>query len=659
MKKLFRKTAIILIAAIILSALPICGHAEDNAAPPKSFFENGIRIEPKVTPPPAEETWAVYMYICGSDLESKYGSATDNLGSLKFKQMPENLKMVVETGGTHMWQNELMDPNYIQRWDVSPDGFTDVGDLPLSNMSEESTLEDFLQFCKYYCPADKTLLIIWDHGGGTCYGACNDENYSAYDTLSIREIHEAIENSFGTDENNPPLSLLAFDCCLMSTLDVAELFSDEASYLLASEELIPGGGFNYKSFFKLFRDNPAIEPEELGKGIVDGYSAKYLSRDTNETVTLSLTDLSKVHRVSSSVDAMFGDLLKTIYDDPDFFVDVSILAGSTENYGGNSRAQGYTNLVDIKDFASQFQDFIPSAREVMDAVDDAVVYETFGEYRAFSGGLSMFYNYNAAVNDMEMYYENGTSDALKSFFAITSFNVLPDSEKPFMDSIGLDSQALPAIKTFYSVDTSHTEIRKNSEGRYYVDFGPDVGTCATDAMFELYYIGEDDIYYLGSDDELNCDFSEGLFIDNFGGKWLRLGDWVASMELEVDTNGYNIYSLPILIDGEDYYMQVGYDFEEKVWEELGVRRVTSEPGTAMSFVLNEGTVFTVLQPVVCEGRLKYYQIAELEYNDNIWDYGDLPDGEYMMKFRLEDVHKNNLYSDAFIFRIVDRVPVYD
>ena len=661
-------SALILISALCLSLF--CGCGNKSKAESAAEHESPVaELSSKADASQSDQvTCAVYIYMCGSDLESEVGFATENLGDIKYEQIPDNVTVILETGGTTEWHNDLCDENCIQRWKIDSDGFTNLDNLPLSSMGDEETLESFLSFCCENYNADRTMLMFWDHGGGTCGGTCDDENFPNSATLSIRDIHTAISNTFGADENNPPLSLLAFDCCLMATLDVAQLFSDEASYLLASEEVIPGGGYNYKTFMKLFKDNPNIAPEELGKGLIDGYSKKYIeSEDPNGIVTLSLTDLSKASAVSSAVGNMMNDLLKETYSNPGFFVDISITADNAENYGGNSRSEGYYDLMDIKNFAALCEDLVPSAAAVSAAVEDAVLYKVNGEYRAYGGGLSMFYNYDASETLMESYMENGTNDAIKSFFSITGFSTVPAEEQEYVKDLGLDTENLPAIATFNSIDTSNTEVKKNSAGNYYVDFGREVGSCATDVMFELYCETPEGIYYLGSDDEVDFDFNEGIFINNFFGKWLRLGDYTACMELSVDTNEYNIYSIPILLVDSDgnvnyndlFYLQFGYDFESGEWDELGVRGSWAEAGTARSFFLDEGDSFVVIQPTVADdGYLEYNPIAELQYSDDLISYEPLPSGSYKMCFKLEDVHKNILRSDVFEFEMADDVPVY-
>ena len=67
-------------------------------APQGSFLGNmqGIKAVQ------AEETddWAIYWYLSGSDLESNYGSATEDLSELMEAELPENVKIVIETGGS-------------------------------------------------------------------------------------------------------------------------------------------------------------------------------------------------------------------------------------------------------------------------------------------------------------------------------------------------------------------------------------------------------------------------------------------------------------------------------------------------------------------------------------------------------------------------------
>lgn len=96
-------------------------------APQGSFLGNmqGIKAVQ------AEETddWAIYWYLCGSDLESNYGSATEDLSELMEAELPENVKIVIETGGSSQWQNETVEADYLERYVYSSEGFECVQQL--------------------------------------------------------------------------------------------------------------------------------------------------------------------------------------------------------------------------------------------------------------------------------------------------------------------------------------------------------------------------------------------------------------------------------------------------------------------------------------------------------------------------------------------------
>ena len=51
-------------------------------------------------------SWAIYWYLCGSDLESGGGFASADLAEMMEVSLPENVKVVVQTGGSSQWQNE-------------------------------------------------------------------------------------------------------------------------------------------------------------------------------------------------------------------------------------------------------------------------------------------------------------------------------------------------------------------------------------------------------------------------------------------------------------------------------------------------------------------------------------------------------------------------
>lgn len=60
--------------------------------------------------------WTIYWYLCGSDLESDDGAATNDLVELTSVALPGNVKVVIQTGGAKVWQNELVNADVLGRY---------------------------------------------------------------------------------------------------------------------------------------------------------------------------------------------------------------------------------------------------------------------------------------------------------------------------------------------------------------------------------------------------------------------------------------------------------------------------------------------------------------------------------------------------------------
>ena len=131
------------------------------------------------TPEPNAEagTWAIYWYLCGSDLESNGGFATSDLMEMMEVALPENVRVVIQTGGAKTWQNNVVDADILQRYVYDSEGLTLVDELPPASMGDAATLTDFLRYCKQNYPAEKTAVLFWNHGGGSVSGAAFDERY--------------------------------------------------------------------------------------------------------------------------------------------------------------------------------------------------------------------------------------------------------------------------------------------------------------------------------------------------------------------------------------------------------------------------------------------------------------------------------------------------
>lgn len=207
-----------------------------------------------------------------------------------------------------------------------------------------------------------TGVLDQNYGGGSVSGAAFDELYG-YDSLTLDEMYAAFSTVWDPSEEEPPLELVGFDTCLMATVDMVYTFSDLAHYLVASEETEPANGWYYSQWGGGLADDPSMDGEEPGRVICDAHYAGCEEVGTQDSTTLSLTDLTKVGPLLAAYDTFGSETLAAACEDPGFFSQFGRAAAKSGNYGGNTREQGYTNMVDLGDMARQSSDMLSSAQE--------------------------------------------------------------------------------------------------------------------------------------------------------------------------------------------------------------------------------------------------------------------------------------------------------
>lgn len=603
-------------------------------------------------------SWAVYWYLCGSDLESNGGFATNDLSELMEVELPENVNVVIETGGSAVWQNDLVDADKLQRWLYNSEGLQLVDEQPSASMGEAQTLADFLSFAKENYPAEKTAVVFWNHGGGSVTGAAFDEIYG-YDSLTLDEMYQAFSSVWNPSMEKQPLELIGFDTCLMATVDVAYTFADLAHYLVASEETEPANGWYYSQWVGTLAQNPSMNGEELGKVICDAYYAGCEEVGTQDNTTLSLTDLTKVQTLLDAYDTFGAEALAAACTDPGFFSQFGRVAAQSENYGGNTKEQGYTNMVDLGHMARQSVGMLGSAQEVLDALDDCVLYQVGGQYRTEATGLSCYYSYNGDVEDFNSYAGLGAGVAFKYFYSYELTGELDNSGMAYIAD--MDFEELPEVKNLLSTDWDGAPLDLDEDGVSFLTLGPEANDILAGIGFSLYYVDEesDMMLLLGTDNDMNADWDNGVFSDNFRGVWGSIDGNIVYMELSYESEDYNLYAIPVLLNGEEYNLQVVYDFSTDEWNVLGARQGIDNSGMADKELrlLQEGDEITTIwymSTASGDDEFEPYTAATVTVTaDTAFGEMELPDGSYSMVYEMRDAMDNYAYSEPVTFDCAD------
>ena len=107
------------------------------------------------------------VYMCGTDLESKYGMSTADLNEMASADFGDNINIIVYTGGCNKWKTNGISSKVNQIFQVKKGSMTClVDDDGNKAMTDPDTLSHFIKWCAENYPANRYELIMWDHGGG-------------------------------------------------------------------------------------------------------------------------------------------------------------------------------------------------------------------------------------------------------------------------------------------------------------------------------------------------------------------------------------------------------------------------------------------------------------------------------------------------------------
>ncbi len=429
-----------------------------------------IDTTPDVSDPNAD-TWAVYWYLCGSDLESDLSAATKDLHELQSTILPDNVKVVIETGGALKWNHEAVQDGQLGRYVYDSSGLNFVDAQPEANMGDPQTLANFLLFCEQNYPADHTMLIFWNHGGGSTGGVAYDEVYNM-DSLTLNEIYLAF-NSVNTLWQKSPLDIVGFDACLMATIDTAGMLADVARYMVASQENEPACGWSYDKWVQALGSYPEMDGAQLGAVICDSYIQGCEQLNIHSEATMSVTDLQKIKPLISAYETLGKEALLQAYENPLFLAWFCREAYRTENYGVNTPESGYTNTVDLGHLVRNSSYLLPqTSQAVLQALDECIVYQVQGPYRQEATGVSCYYPYSNNPGLFQSYYNSSVSRSFPYLYEYEYNGILSED---IQDYLGLndydDDFNIHDEYGYNTLELSDSPLYVDDDGYAVLDFG--------------------------------------------------------------------------------------------------------------------------------------------------------------------------------------------
>ena len=344
---------------------------------PDSSVAKGARD--KFYSPSKGDTVTIMVYMCGTDLESKYGMATRDLGEMMKAKIADDVNIIVLTGGCSKWQTKGISNKYNQIYQVVSGKMNLIEDnFGTSAMTDPANLTKFIKYCKSEYPADRNMLIFWDHGGGSISGYGYDEKNQSASSMTLAKIDSALSGA------NCKFDFIGFDACLMATLETDLVCGKYADYMIASEETEPGTGWYYTNWLTALSNDTAISTVKLGQKIVDDFVASSCSSSSGAQVTLSVVDLAELYGTVPDALTNFAQSTSQLVSSDDYKKVSDARAGVRQ-----FSAENKLNQVDLIDLADRIG--TTDAKALSKALKSCVKYNKTTMTR--SNGISIYFPY--------------------------------------------------------------------------------------------------------------------------------------------------------------------------------------------------------------------------------------------------------------------------
>ena len=653
-----------------------------------------------------ENSWTIFVYLTGSDLESDFQNATKDIKEMFAANYGshdlDKLNIIIQTGGSTYWHMNEINSDKTQRFQVKGNKLELIEEHPGYSMGDGSTLYSFLNWGVKNYPAEHMGFIFWNHGSGVSQGLCID-TANDYDALSLGEVEYAFAkvNKKMTDK----FELIGFDTCLSGSIEYANVLAPYAKYMVASADSEPGDGWNYTPIIDYIVNNPDATGKDVGTVIADAYTDYYKNfDDVTGYTTMAVYDLSKVDAACIETNNFAKHLFEKLEQDKNAYQQFAAVIEDSHIYEDLNVDLG--TLVKSLN-ANPALNF--DTANLSNALNELIVYNNIGESFAEKGcnGITLFIPSGCAtLPELNMYRNAGFSpywlDCLEYIAARTADDSLkvytPNgwSSSPYFyeDNFGFISfddtslyanEALELINTnpAYKTDgfaNNWAPIFKQSKPDYptFINdpFGPvsleisrnnissrlSTTNNVKDVYSTLFATIDDKTVCLGENADVNFNKTTGDIASTFTGQWFALpdGQLLTTYVLSQSDNKV-VYGIPVVVNNIESTIrieEITSSNGNKEYNLLGLWDATANSAYAARgyLPLEIGTKITPIYDVFNEENSSYESDFGEEYtitSDFDFVFTQVYDGTYSYAYIVDRIFGNDICGEISSFDVVN------
>ncbi len=592
-----------------------------------------------------EQTYTLMVYMCGSDLESDGGYASSDISEMLYAYKDEKINIVMQTGCTNEWQDYDISSEENEIYIVENNELVLVETLNHNEMLSVDSLSNFIEYSKINYEADRYGLIMWDHGGGAISGFGYDETTGGDDTLTLDEIKLSLDS---VDIN---FDFVGFDACLMATVETAFSLKGKSDYLVASEELEPGTGWNYTEIINGLSSNTDMETLELGKIIVDSFIESNEGLFYDEEATLSVINISKIDILMDSLNNYMREIDTSLLAIQEF-TKVAKAIDATKAFG-----YGEVDTIDLYHLVENLSN--NESSNLLNSISDAVEYNKTTAVMEDSNGLSVYIPYVdlSVYNNMISIFNNiGMSDDYVSVLSKIATTVAGgqidsdyDSEDWYLDDYASDYED-------YYDDYEYENLEIVDYGDYYVlELSEDDWEVINSITAEVLYDDLEGYIDLGSDNYYDLT-EDGNLIVSFDGTWISIDGYIVPFYVIDEGYNYTKAKVPAYLNDELVDLIVVWDDKNPNGVVTGARPVSDYGETS----IETRRLIEIKSGDKIEFLFDYYNY-DLEYEDSyiigefivsdtdfVIEYSEVGDNEFYVYYKIVDIYNNVYYTEAVI-----------
>ena len=632
----------------------------------------------------------IMVYMCGTDLESKGGMATNDLMEMANATLSGNVNVIVYTGGCKKWKNSIVSSTNNQIYKVIGGGKLECleSNMGTAAMTDPKTLESFIEYAHENYPANRNILIFWDHGGGSVSGYGYDEKNPNSGSMDLAEISSALKNA------GIKYDFIGFDACLMGSLETDLMASQYADYLIGSEETEPGIGWYYTDWLTALSKDTSMSTLDIGKQIIDDFVDTCARQCAGQKTTLSLVDLSELQ-------VTVGDEFRAFCSDTQGLITSGDYASVSDARTGSREfaISSHIDQIDMVNFARRVG--TDEGNALAEVLLSAVKYNRTSSNMTNAYGISIYFPYNsksAKVDKAVSTYEkiglddeytdcirefagleaSGQTVASSSGAPITSLLSGGSAQSSYGSLSSLDVNDMMNLISGFSGMLSGRSMSdrdtadyiadnyfdasvlswKEEDGTYYIPIKGDQWQLVNTVDLAMYYDDGSGYVDLGLDNIFEID-GKGNLISMVDGTWLSIENQpVAYYHTDTIDNGDDDYTItgyvPAYLNGEAVKLELVFDNDHPYRYIAGARidykgatdteargLIELQAGDRIDFVCDYYTYNGVYED-------SYYlgETLVITDPDNIKISNTYLGGDYLALYRITDIYNGEYWTET-------------